>query len=153
MATARTGGESADAGLEVPVARPLPQAPGEVVRFAGHRDGLASVAVSADGRWALTGSGFKVGNGQTGAGLENEVRLWDAASGMEIRRFRGHTGLVFRVLFTRDGKRALSAGADGTVRLWDLATGKEVRGFGDHGGEVRAPRSCRPTASTWRPAR
>ncbi|HEU5433272.1 MAG TPA: WD40 repeat domain-containing protein, partial [Thermomicrobiales bacterium] len=110
--------------------------PGEVVRFTGHRDAVTGVAVSPDGRQVLTGSGTKYSDGYFYRGAENELRLWDARTGRELRRFRGHTGAVFRIVFSRDGRQALSGSADGTLRLWDLETGKEVRVYRGV-GEVR----------------
>ena len=40
------------------------------------------------------------------------LRLWDAKTGKELRRFNGHTDAVFAVAFSPDGRQALSAGAD-----------------------------------------
>jgi WD40 repeat protein/serine/threonine protein kinase/formylglycine-generating enzyme required for sulfatase activity len=39
---------------------------------------------------------------------------------------KGHTGPVWSVAFTPDGKELLSASADCTIRIWDVATGAEV---------------------------
>ena len=63
---------------------------------------------------------------------EGTIRLLDAATGKEIRRFVGHargvgTRSVTRIDFSQDGKMLASVGADGTIRLWDVATGKEIR--------------------------
>jgi WD40 repeat protein len=46
--------------------------------------------------------------------------LWDVASDKELHRFDGHTAAVLDVLFSGDGKFALSGGADKTLRLWRL---------------------------------
>src|SRR5262249_50001283 len=51
----------------------------------------------------------------------------DLATRELVHTFLGHDGAVVRVLFTADGKQALSASSDGTVRSWDVATGKELR--------------------------
>jgi WD40 repeat protein len=119
-----------------PNAAPPPTAPNEVVRFAGHRNGVSCVAVSPDGRQVLTGSGLCDMDGQIANGSENELRLWDVQTGQELRRFRGHTKPVLGVVFSRDGKQALSGGLDGTVRWWDLAGGRELRAISNL-GEVR----------------
>jgi hypothetical protein len=94
-------------------------------RFKGHgnflRRGLiASVALTPDGRSALSGS------------QDRTLRLWDVASGTEVRCFTGHTGAVTAVAFSPDGRRILSGSLDKTVRLWDAAGGEEVACFRGH---------------------
>jgi uncharacterized protein (TIGR03067 family) len=95
----------------------------EIRRFTGHKGFVTCVAVSRDGRRALTGS------------VDRTVRLWDVERGTELRCFRGDAGLVESVAFSPDGKQAASGGADETVRLWDTATGAEVRRL-RHDGRV-----------------
>jgi len=75
------------------------------------------VAFAPDGKRALTTSQDKT------------VRLWDTATGAEVRRFEGHTEFVRRAAFHPDGKHALSGGRDGFVRMWELDTAREVRRF------------------------
>jgi RNA polymerase sigma factor (sigma-70 family) len=81
--------------------------------------GVASVALSPDGKFALAGC------------MDNKIHVFDLATGQE-RVLEGHTQQVHGAVFTPDGKRILSAGYDHTVRLWDVATGKELCRFLGH---------------------
>jgi len=108
----------------------------ELRTFTGHSGILESafalthfaptVAFSLDGRTALSG------------GVDDTLKLWDVASGKELRTFTGHSGMVESVAFSPDGRTALSAGDDDkTMRLWEVATGKELRRF-MHSEQVKA---------------
>ena len=46
------------------------------------------------------------------------MRVWEAISGREVRRFNGHHGSVEQVTFTPDGRSAVSVGDDGAAYLW-----------------------------------
>jgi RNA polymerase sigma factor (sigma-70 family) len=88
----------------------------EVQRFAVKEGqvSISTVAVRPDGR--------------TLAGVtETSVRLWDAASGAELRELKGHQGAIEQLAFAPDGQLLATAARDRTVRLWDPATGREVR--------------------------
>src|SRR5262249_58103523 len=65
------------------------------------------------------------------------VRLWDADTGQELKRFAGHNDWVVAVALAPDGRRAVSGGFDHTARVWDLEAGKEVCRFRGHPGAVR----------------
>jgi len=60
------------------------------------------------------------------------VKLWDVATGQEMRTLSGHTEEVYSVAFAPDGKTLASGSDDGTVKLWDVATGREVRTLSGH---------------------
>src|SRR5436305_8780205 len=84
----------------------------ELRRFEGHTAKVWCVALSPNGRLALSGS------------YDTTMRLWDMETGKELRRFEGHNSHVNSVAFAPDGRHALSGGEDRTAFLWDLETGK-----------------------------
>lgn len=54
---------------------------------------------------------------------DQTLRLWEVATGQELRTFTGHTNKVRGCAFGPDGRYALSASDDHTLRLWEVATG------------------------------
>src|SRR4051812_18099697 len=50
--------------------------------------------------------------------------------------FKGHTGLVYSVAFSPDGKVLATGSFDNTVKLWDFATGKELHTLKGHTNQV-----------------
>lgn len=83
-------------------------------------DTISAIAFSPDGKTLVSAS------------WDRTVRLWDVATGKEMRAFIGHQAQVECVAFSPDGKQIASAGWDRTLRLWDVATGKEIRQIGEH---------------------
>jgi WD40 repeat protein len=80
----------------------------------GPTSAVDSVAISADGKMALTDGGMA-------------AILWDLTTGRELQRLRGHTDAVASVALSPDGTKALTGGNDGNLILWDLKTGQEIR--------------------------
>ena len=82
---------------------------GKIVRrFEGHTDQVHSLAISPNGKLALSGS------------TDHTARLWDIEKGEEIKKFQGHTDEVRCVLFSPDGNQVLTASRDTTIRLWRM---------------------------------
>jgi len=88
--------------------------------------GLSTLAVSPDGRWLASGSGFE----------DVSVRIWDASTGRQTVRLDGHTAWVSKVEFTSDGRHLLTASTDQTIRIWDTRTWKAEKVLRGHRHEV-----------------
>ena len=56
----------------------------------------------------------------------NDLSLWDLAAKRETVRLTGHIAKVHAMVFTPDGRHAITGSKNGTVRIWELATGKEL---------------------------
>lgn len=91
-------------------------------RFWAERSFL-SADFSPDGKWIASGHDY------------NNIRIWDAATGKQLRVLQGHgSDEVLAVVFSPDGRRlATRTGGslfrDNNIRIWDAATWKLVRSF------------------------
>jgi WD40 repeat protein len=101
-----------------------------VTRIDAHAGRVRSMAVSPDGKWLLTGSS------------DHTVKLFDLATGIEVRQFAAFGGIVWAVAFSPDGRLAaacghdrseLSADGSGIVLVWDAGSGRELRRFDARG--------------------
>jgi WD40 repeat protein len=52
--------------------------------------------------------------------VDKTAKVWDAASGEELLTLRGHSGPVYGVAFSPDGKRLATASWDRTVQVYAL---------------------------------
>lgn len=111
-------------------------AAGKESRQIKHTQGIGKIAWSPDGKLLASIDTIHHYDPELGSGYwehDNQVRLWDAATGKELRQlampavgqspFSGFD----RLLFAPDGKTLLTGGRDGVLRFWDPATGRELR--------------------------
>ncbi|MCL4248461.1 MAG: TIR domain-containing protein [Anaerolineae bacterium] len=95
---------------------------GEIIdRLEGHAEPIESVAISSDGRFALSG-GY------------NELVMWDLTNGSEMRRLYGPRGFVRHISIGPDSRQAIVSDETG-LRLIELQSESElmnldVGGFG-----------------------
>lgn len=82
--------------------------------LAGHTDLVEAAEWSPDGRLIVS------------AGSDKTIRVWEAATGTEVRRLEAHTGSIIAAAWSPNGRWIVSAGDDRTVRIWEVATGVEV---------------------------
>ena len=81
----------------------------------GHTSSVRSVAITPDGRKAVSASG------------DGTLRVWSLETGLVEHVLEGHTEWVRSVAITPDGYKAVSASRDETLRVWSLET-REARG-------------------------
>lgn len=78
----------------------------------GHTDSVFSVAITTDGRYAVSAS------------ADRTLRVWDLETKECTTTLIGHSGPVDHVAITRDGNWIISGSRDKTVRIWNLESGK-----------------------------
>jgi WD40 repeat protein len=95
------------------------------MQFVISQTGLSAVAYSPDGRQLATAS------------YANTTKLWDAASGQELRTLQ--TGTVDQLAFSPDGTRLATSFTDlPAASVWDVATGQKLLSLGGRGAGINA---------------
>src|SRR5207244_4123100 len=57
---------------------------------------------------------------------DKTVRVWDTATGEEVRQIPAHDFAIYDLALSPDGKSAATSSADESVRVWDVATGLAI---------------------------
>jgi len=92
----------------------------QVVFQTGHAGGIRAVALSPNGRY-MASSGANDGT----------VKVWDIASGQEVRTLTGFDMLGTDLLiFSQDNERVITKEMTGGVKVFEVASGREVRQVG-----------------------
>ncbi|UXX79972.1 caspase family protein [Reichenbachiella carrageenanivorans] len=86
--------------------------PLETVVQRGHRAAVRTVAYTPDGKFLATGS------------RDNSIKLWQIATGREIRTFLGHLSSVNAIAFDPTGQWMASGSSDESIIIWNVATGQ-----------------------------
>jgi WD40 repeat protein/beta-lactamase regulating signal transducer with metallopeptidase domain len=131
------------------------------LEFEGHRNGVAAVAVTPDGkRIASGGESIRLWDAATGkvahkidvkggvaclafspdgkllasGGRDRLVHLWDAETGKSQGELKGHKNGICGLAFSRDGKLLASGDVQSTVKVWDVKDAKEIKEIDNKSG-------------------
>lgn len=91
--------------------------------------GASAVAFSPDGRYVATNAGAGEGGYDEAEVKDHTARVWDVATGAELKKLVGHAGMVSAVAFSPDGRRLLTGSRDRTARVWDWQAGTQLKTF------------------------
>jgi class 3 adenylate cyclase len=89
-----------------------------------HGNRVTQTVFSPYGKYILSGS------------YDNTLKLWESATGKEVRTFKGHERSITSIAISGDNELILSGSEDNTLKLWESATGKEVHTFKGHTSTV-----------------
>jgi WD40 repeat protein len=85
---------------------------------------VKAVAFSPDGKRVVTG-------------VDNRIRIWDAATGKDLCPLDGLSGAVSSLAFSGDSKAIFSCNGGGPMRTWESATGRPQHADAASNWEVR----------------
>lgn len=74
----------------------------------GHDGYIQSLAVSPDGKFAVTG------------GVDRTIRVWEIPTAREVARWEAHDSAVTALAFSPDGAMLASGSLQGALKLWNV---------------------------------
>lgn len=108
-----------------PPSAPPPSVWQNVQALLGHRDRIAAIALSPNGKILASGS------------WDTQVYLWNLQTGQPFFTLAGHRDQVWSVAFSPDGQILASAGKDGTIKLWYVRDGSLIRTLTGHNSPIK----------------
>ena len=106
----------------------LEPAGGQLVSImSGHSYSIGTLAVTPDDRQIISGDGW--------GGC---LKVWDLASGSEMRVLSDQAGWITALAVTPDGRQVISGARSGSFKVWDLDTGIELSTVAAHGAPIWA---------------
>jgi WD40 repeat protein/uncharacterized caspase-like protein len=108
-----------------------------VDRLAWSADGRLIASSQMEARAGVNFNNIDSVESYTGL-FDQTIKLWDAATGRELRTMTGHAANLRATTFSPDSRLLASAGHDASVKLWDTATGREIMTLNGHSQSVNA---------------
>jgi WD40 repeat protein len=97
--------------------------PGLVHKFTGHNDAIYSLEFTPDGKYIVTGS------------FDQTLKMWDTATGKEVRTFggqQGHQKMVLCVALSPNGQMMVSGGLDNQLKVWDVPSSSPLKSLANN---------------------
>ncbi|KAK6352041.1 hypothetical protein TWF718_005190 [Orbilia javanica] len=88
----------------------------ELQKLEGHRNIIHKLIFSPSNKYLASAS------------RDFTIRIWDVATGQEVRIFEGQDGIE-AIGFCSEGEELASVSIKGRVIVWDIATGQQVKNF------------------------
>ncbi|KAG9397193.1 WD40 domain containing protein [Carpediemonas membranifera] len=112
--------------LEAWNTRPIMDIDGNVciMTLAGHDNTAIDVATTPDGTIVSAPMAVSPYGSTIASGGDNLIKLWDAATSQHIQTLSEHTGCVWSLAFSSDGRTLVSGSWDDTAKVWDVETGQ-----------------------------
>jgi WD40 repeat protein len=110
----------ASAGLRAAGKSDAPTFPGCVATLGGHIEAIYGIAFSPDSKQVASAS------------FDRTIKVWDAATGKEIKTLggsAGHQNLVLCVAYSPGGQWLASGGVDNTARIWKVPGDVPTKNF------------------------
>jgi WD40 repeat protein len=96
----------------------------EVHRLIGHTEAINDIAISPDGRLAISAS------------LDRTLQLWEIATGSHLATLSTVSDVPLRLAFSPDGRFVCEGATQGKALLWDIEKRCLIRQFSGHLGNV-----------------
>ena len=109
----------------IPLKPTLTRPGGSLLRtFSGHVDSVLKIAVTPDGRFAISASGEE----------ELSIKIWDLSDGTERQTITGHKDYISNLFVTPDSRHLVwASGYDNELRIYDLKNWVELPAQLGHG--------------------
>ncbi len=102
-----------------------------VHQLTGYFSEVYSLAISADGRWLVSGHGDITH-------IDDAVKVWRLSDGKLMHNLLGHSHWIYSVALTNDAETIISGSLDGTLQWWQLTTGTKLPQLIDNKSAVNA---------------
>lgn len=106
-----------------------------VASLTGQLGEVTSLAFSPDSTLIATSSGYLY-KPDRADDSDYTARIWEVRTGRNVAVMQGHTGRLFNVSFSPDGRYVVTTSRDNTARVWETSTGRAVAVLSKHTAPV-----------------